>query len=219
MGGGKRDFRAKSHSNLSYLSAPLENNTQRENFLLDLGIVTLEDFTKALSCSPNFLPQVGILSSQDLDALGVRYRPVAHLKLPSLIDILAALKGMGTGLHARVKDVFKNSMPQSEIPWGSFLKKIDALYAQIEAQEGLLALFQPESHPNLMTRVNALINEFNTLHQAHLKEKLRAYISQENLASIWQDFQARGIDSLTILEFSSDEQMTEAYLFRMGKQQ
>lgn len=202
------------------------------SLLVGLGVITRQEYSEKLGCSPDFLSTVGILSSADLELLGANHCPMDSLKLPELTTVdskdrqvlqsLAFEKktALSTCLHQLSEVAEENEKSDlyvvAQNPWNSFHEKVKQFFSGMQEccrnQSGLIAFFQPESHVKAVQGLNGLIEEFNALNQEYQVKKLHSYLSQYGLLRAWTNLRAQGISSL-----SAFVEISKMDLFRMGE--
>lgn len=210
------------------------------SFLAQLGIVTKEEYSKKLECSPEFLSQVGVCSEADLEILGVKCLPISFLEMLLLPEVdprdRRELETQCFAKREKITDCLDKMFKEADInrqnriyikefgkknPWGDFQTKIgqflEGMKDRCGSQKKLIAFFEAESYAGAIHDVNALIDEFNLLNQNHQVEKLHSYLLQWGLLNAWRNLQERkGIATLTDL-LAMRGSLSEDELFQMGK--
>ncbi len=210
------------------------------HLLVDLGVVFDEEYSQKLGCTPDVLEKVGIVSQEDLDALGIITAPVA-----ASIDILKeqpaedqqavqrqhyerreqvcdALQKVSEEIQKRIRESENCGVPffadekgspigQELNPWAVFKKQFEESRALIEGKCQTPSELS-KNYAQIVTEANDLIEKFNTFDQEYQILKLRTYIRQEGIRPQWSALNEQEIHSLA--EFARNN--PNINLFQMG---
>ena len=176
--------------------------------LADLGIITDEEFSQKLQCTPNHLGKVGIVSLPDLHALGILCAPaITPLELTTNDQqkqtqlgekrkkVVEALKNLSEEIQKRRDEndhfgvvLFTDAQGQTigdELsPWAVFQNQFNEIKAQLEEICSSPATLSKDNG-ELLEKTNALIDQFNAVDREYQIAKLRAYIHQPHLREKW----------------------------------
>jgi WD40 repeat protein len=193
--------------------------------LIDLGIISKEEYSEKLQCTPDFLQKIGILSLADLKALGVLTSPqpgLEHLKViaeEATQDrnelqtrafakkdvVCTVLQILLKAVDQKINEINQCSalLYDGEHPWTALRDRLInagvVLENECQTRPALLGKFAPESYANIVDEMNGLIDAFHTFDRKHQIAKLRAYVGQTYILRAWNNFRDQGIDSLAAL--------------------
>lgn len=209
-------------------------NVDAPILLVNLGIVSEEEYSKELQCTPDVLEEVGILSLADLQALGVLTTPVLqHLQMADEIvpetnsmhhnqafnrkkAITDHLQNLSEAVQKRCKEPEKliGILCDRKNSWNIFSTEILISQACIEEKYQISnVLFSSQDFAEIVRQVNVLIDTFNRMDREYQIAKLRAYIHQFGIEKKWNTLSDQNID--TLAEFV--EKNPKADLFKMGE--
>ena len=206
--------------------------------LIDLGIISKEEYSEKLQCYPDDLQKRGIRSLADLKALGVLTSPLPgleHLKViaeeatedPHQLQTRALAKKdvvcivlqiLLEAVDQKIHEINHCSalLYDGEHPWTAFQQQLisyrDVFVEECQIPRVLLKKF--ESYAEIVGEMNGLIDAFHTLDREHQIARLRAYVGQTYILGAWNNLHDQGIDSLAAL-LQTD--IAPHDLFQMGK--
>ena len=194
--------------------------------LAGLGIVTQEEFVKKLKCTPDWLPEIGIFSPADLQAVfdsphfqslqiipeeatdnDVNLQKRAFEKKTIVSTVLDKLSTAAEKSLEQIKQwsMFSNEEDVYEIEslWSLFQRELnhyqDILTEQCNTDEALLEKCHPESYVKVVQEINVWIDQFRSLKHRTQIPSLYAYANQSDIDKAWNRLHSHGIDSLAAL--------------------
>jgi WD40 repeat protein len=197
------------------------------SFLIDLGIVTEKSCLEKLGCTPDFLSEIGICSSTDLQALRSISPAFNYLEIESeetasnninQYEVSANNKKnvISSFLQTLLNTVQKKSN-EAELYgrgriWIGFQSKLTDILTNLnqecQIRQVCLKKFSPQFYKNIVAEMNGLIDEFRELDRKHQIDNeqidnqiaaLSAYIGQPDLLELWKRLRSQGINSLSTL--------------------
>jgi WD40 repeat protein len=207
--------------------------------LIDLGIISKEEYSEKLQCYPDDLQKRGIRSLADLKALGVLTSPLPgleHLKViaeeatedPHQLQTRALAKKdvvcivlqiLLEAVDQKIHEINHCSalLYDGEHPWTAFQQQLisyrDVFVEECQIPRVLLKKFK--SYGKIVDEMNGLIDAFHTLDREHQIARLRAYVGQTYILGAWDNLRDhQGINSLAVL---MQTDIAPHDLFQMGK--
>jgi hypothetical protein len=194
--------------------------------LADLGIMSEKACSEQLGCRPSFLQEIGILTSADLEVLGISHAGMKHIEenlsesSPDNSQTFTSGKGVKEALNT-----LKNTVAQRAIEaksynnndWEEFQQKWAVQLASLTNRCRTPAILKnPEQYAKIVKEANTLIDAFNQLDRSFQVLKLpdlRDYVGQWGILTKWNQLRSQGISSLSAL-FKSGRAPDN--LFEMG---
>ncbi len=204
--------------------------------LVDFGVVSKEEYSQKLDCTPDVLEKVGILSQDDLDALGVLIIPVAHLTKEQVESnqatqtqdyekrtrVCEALQKVSDEIEKRYRESENYSatlftdekgspIAQELNPWAVFKKQFEENKALLEAKCQIPSELS-KNYTKIIEEANALIDKFNIFDREYQITKLRTYIHQVGIRPKWSALNEQ--ETVSLAEFAKKNPSLN--LFKMG---
>jgi WD40 repeat protein len=216
----------------------------KKPLLVSFGIVSKEQYSEKLKCRPEFLRQIGLLSSQDLETICSFSPEIAALPIEQAVgdetnfreksvkakadNRRIALSGLIDQMCQKVnKNIVETKqcgvlLYEGEMPWIGFETKLNAFQAKlaqiVDGCNGSPALivkaFQSSEYNILAEELNALVEEFKKLDNEHQVAKLSAYINQFGILKAWEELHKQ--ETFKLSSLPAEEKSLDR-LFQMGQ--
>lgn len=200
--------------------------------LVDFGIITPQEYSEKLGCTPNVPKKVGIHSIADIKALGVHIdRPMEEFKIAEedlsqdvnkkhqqIFERKEACFNFLEKMSEKIQQKIKESESHGTVlfqdnnnVWVEFQKRFE------ESRSLILGKCESsvESSQNfsqIAKEINGLVEMFNQQERDYQIIKLRAYIHQVDISAAWKGLENQGIQTLS--KFVANNPGKN--LFRMG---
>ena len=236
-------FALKIRAIQCYLDSEKARPLPKKPLLECLGIVSKEQYSEKLKCRPEYLRQIGLLSSQDLEVIcslsseieALPIEQAAHDEMNFRDNAVRAkadkrriaLSDLTDQMSQKVKKnisetkrcgvlLYDGFMPL--IAFESWLDAFQSKLAQIlEKCNGTPALivqaFQSSEYNLLAEELNSLVEEFKKLDNDHQIAKLSAYVNQFGILKAWEELHKQKTFKLSGLP---DEAKSLDRLLQMG---
>jgi hypothetical protein len=221
-------FSLKARAIECYLNSEKSRPLPKKPLLASLGIVSKEQYSEKLKCRPEYLRQIGLLSSQDLLTIcsfspQIQVLPIEEAANETNfrdngVKVKAdnrriALFDLADQMSQKVnKNIAETKqcgvlLYDGDMPWIGFETKLNAFQSKLQkildecdgSPALLVKAFQSSEYNLLAEELNSLVEEFKKLDNEHQVAKLSTYINQFGILKAWEGLHEKQIYKLSNL--------------------